>query len=149
MKMQLTSMLILMGASFSMFTGCKKHHESADITITETFTNKTVNKDGTLTFTGTFTATGGITTSGTNVMNTTLTPDSSFCIVVLSAPEGTFTTHQNCSRPNMTGHWDIVSGTGIYKYLHGSGPLTMMFPPNVPTGVQLIEKETGEILWMK
>jgi hypothetical protein len=134
-----------MGASFSMFTGCNKHQEPVDTTITETFTTKTINKDGTLTWTGTFTATGGLKTSGTDVMNTRLTTDSSFCIVVLTAPNGTFTTHQNCSRPNMTGHWDIVSGTGIYMFLHGSGPLTMMFPPNVPIGVQVIETETGEI----
>src|ERR1035438_6351554 len=145
MKMQLTSILLLMGASFSMFTGCNNHQEPVDTTITETFTTKTINKDGTLTWTGTFTATGGLKTSGTDVMNTRLTTDSSFCIVVLTAPNGTFTTHQNCSRPNMTGHWDIVSGTGIYMFLHGSGPLTMMFPPNVPIGVQVIETETGEI----
>ena len=145
MKMQLTSILLLMGASFSMITGCNKHQEPVDTTITETFTTKTINKDGTLTWTGTFTATGGLKTSGTDVMNTRLTTDSSFCIVVLTAPNGTFTTHQNCSRPNMTGHWDIVSGTGIYMFLHGSGPLTMMFPPNVPIGVQVIETETGEI----
>ena len=145
MKMQLTSMLLLMGASFSMFTGCKKHHEPVDTTITETFTTKTINEDATVTFTGTFTATGGLTTSGTNVMNTRLTTDSSFCVDVLTTPNGTFTTHQNCSRVNMTGHWDIVSGTGIYKFLHGSGPLTMMFPPNVPTGVFVIETVTGEI----
>jgi hypothetical protein len=145
MKMQLTSILLLMGASFSMVTGCNKHHETDDIAMTETFTTKAINKDGTLTWTGTFTVTGGLTTSGTDVMNTRLTTDSSFCVVVLTAPQGTFTTHQNCSRPNMTGHWDIVSGTGIYRFLHGSGPLTMMFPPNVPDGVQVIEAETGEI----
>lgn len=143
--MQLTSILLLMGASFSMFTGCKKDHEPVDINFAETFTTKTVNKDATVTFTGTFAATGGLTTSGTDVMNTTLTTDSSFCIVVLTAHNGTFTTHQNCSRLNMTGHWDIVSGTGIYKFLHGSGSLTMMFPPDVPIGVQVIETETGEI----
>jgi hypothetical protein len=145
MKMQLTSMLLLMGASFSMFTGCKKDHETDDINITETFTTKTLNKDGTLTWTGTFTTTGGLTTSGTDVMNTTLTTDSSHCIVVLTDAFGSFTTHQNCNRANMTGHWDIVSGTDRYKFLHGSGPLTMMFPPNVPIGVQVIEAETGEI----
>jgi hypothetical protein len=145
MKTQVISILLLMVVSFSMFTGCKKHHESVDATITETFTTKTVNEDATVTFTGTFTATGGLTTSGTDVMNTRLTADSSFCIVVLTTPNGTFTTHQNCSRTNMTGHWDIVSGTGIYKFLHGSGALTMMFPPDVPEGVFVIETETGEV----
>jgi hypothetical protein len=99
-----------------------------------------------VTWTGTFTTTGGLTTSGTNVMNTRVTTDSSFCVDVLTTPNGTFTTHQNCSRINMTGHWDIVSGAGIYKFLHGSGALTMMFPPNVPTGVQVIEILNGEIL---
>ena len=143
--MQLTIMLLLMGATFSMFTGCKKDHDCDDVIITETFISKTLNKDGTVTFTGTFTANGGLKTSGTDVMNTRLTPDSSFCIVLLTAPNGTFTTHQNCSRPNMTGHWDIVSGTGRYKFFHGSGPLVMKFPPHVPAGVLLIEKETGEI----
>ncbi len=144
MKMQLTSMLILMGASLSMFTGCKKEHEACDTTVIETFTTKTVNKDGTVTFTGTFNATGGINTSGTDVMNTTLTTDSSHCIVVLTDAFGSFTTHQDCNRANMTGHWVIVSGTGVYTFLHGSGPLTMMFPPDVPTGVQVIETETGK-----
>jgi hypothetical protein len=104
MKMQLRLMLILVGASFSMFMGCNKHEKSEDSTLTETFTTKTVNKDGTVTFTGYFTGTGGLNTSGTDVMNTTLTADSSFCVVVLTAPDGTFTTHQNCSRTNMTGH---------------------------------------------
>jgi hypothetical protein len=149
MKMQLTSMLLLMGASFSMFTGCKKEHKSDDTNIVETFTTKTVNKDATVTFTGTFTATGALATSGTDVMNTTLTTDSSHCIVVLTDAFGSFTTHQNCNRANMTGQWFIASGTGIYKFLHGSGPLTMMFPPDVPTGVQVIETETGEIEWMR
>ena len=137
-------MLLLIGASFSLFTGCKKDHEPRDTTITETFLTKIVNKDGTVTSTGTFTATGGLTTSGTDVMNITLTPDSSHCIVVLTTPNGTFTTHQNCNRANMTGHWDIVSGTGIYTFLHGSGSLIMTFPPDVPTGVVVIETETGE-----
>ncbi len=146
MKIQLTSMLLLMGVSLSIITGCKKHDRIENTTVIETFTTKTVDKDGILTFTGTFSATGGLTASGTNVMTTRLTTDSSFCVDVLTTPYGSYTTHQNCSRPNMTGHWEIVSGTGIYKFLHGSGPLTMMFPPNVPAGVFVIETLTGEIL---
>jgi hypothetical protein len=145
MKMQLQSMLLLMGVSLSIFTACKKHDRIENTNITETFTTKAVDKEGIFTYTGTFTATGGLIASGTNLMTTRVTTDSSFCVDVLTTPNGSFTTHQNCSRGNMTGEWEIVSGTGIYRFLHGSGQLTMMFPPNVPAGVFVIEALTGEI----
>lgn len=145
MKMQLTLMLLLMGVSLSICTGCKKNHDRVDTTVTETFTSKTPTKEG-ATYYGTFTATGGLATSGTSVMDVSLTTDSSFCHDVLTTSRGTFTMQLNCSRPNMTGHWKIVNGTGLFASLHGDGPLSMMFPPNVPAGVLLIETITGEIL---
>ena len=145
MKIKLQSMLFLFGATFISFMGCKKQHEPTDSTITETFTSKTPTKDG-ATYYGTFTATGGLTTSGTSLMDVQLTADSSFCHDVLTTLTGTFTMVLNCSRTNMTGHWKIVNGTGEYSALHGNGPLTMMFPPNVPDGVLIIETITGKIL---
>lgn len=143
MKMQLTLMLLLMGVSLSILTGCKKH-DRIDSTITETFTTKTVNEDGTATLTGPFTSTGGLTTSGTSVMDVTYIGDSSFCNDALTTSNGSFTMKLNCSRTSMTGHWKVVSGTGVYASLSGNGPLTMMFPPNVPAGVFVIETITGK-----
>ncbi len=145
MKMELKLMLLLTGVSLSIFTGCKKHHDRVDTTITETFTSKTPTKVG-ATFYGTFTSTGGLNISGTSVMDVQLTTDSSFCHDALTTSGGTFTMLLDCSRSNMTGHWKIVNGTGVYASIHGNGPLTMMFPPNVPADVLVIETITGEIL---
>jgi hypothetical protein len=144
MKMQLTSMLLLMGVSSSIFNGCKKEKDHFDTTITETFTSKTATKDG-ATYYGTFAATGGLNLKGPDTMDVRLTTDSSFCHTVLTSSRGTITMLLNCSRTNMTGHWRIVNGTGAFASFYGNGPLTMMFPPNVPAGVLVIETITGEI----
>jgi hypothetical protein len=144
MKMQLTSMIFLVGISSSIFIGCKKEKNHFDTTITETFTSKTPTKDG-ATYYGSFNATGGLNLTGPDTMDVRLTADSSFCHTVLTNPRGTITMLLNCSRTNMTGHWRIVGGTGAFSSFYGDGPLTMMFPPNVPDGVLVIETITGEI----
>jgi hypothetical protein len=144
MKMQLTSMIFLVGISSSIFIGCKKEKTHFDTTITETFTSKTPTKDG-ATYYGSFNATGGLNLAGPDTMDVRLTTDSSFCHTVLTNPRGTITMLLNCSRTNMTGHWRIVGGTGAFSSFYGDGPLTMMFPPNVPDGVLVIETITGEI----
>lgn len=144
MKKHLTSMLLLMGVASGIFIGCKKEKDHFDTTITETFTSKTPTKDG-ATFYGTFTSTGGLRISGPDTMDVRLTTDSSFCHTRLTNSRGTITMALNCSRTNMTGHWRITGGTGAFASYYGEGPLTMMFPPNVPDGVLVIETITGEI----
>jgi hypothetical protein len=144
MKMHLTSMLLLMGVSSSIFIGCKKQKDHFDTTITETFTSKTPTKNG-ATYYGSFNSTGGLNITGSDTMDVRLTTDSSFCHTVLTNSRGTITMLLNCSRTNMTGHWRIVGATGAFSSFYGNGPLTMMFPPNVPDGVLVIETITGEI----
>jgi hypothetical protein len=144
MKMHLTSMIFLMGVSSSIIIGCKKEKNHFDTTITETFTSKTPTKNG-ATYYGTFNATGGLHLTGADTMDVRLTTDSSFCRTLLTSSRGTITMLLNCSRTNMTGHWRIVGGTGSFTSYYGNGPLTMMFPPNVPAGVLVIETITGEI----
>jgi hypothetical protein len=50
-----------------------------------------------------------------------------------------------CSFTNNTGKWNIVSATGLYRFLRGGGSLLMTFPPDVPTGVLSIETMTGKV----
>ena len=141
--MQLKLTLLLLGVSFIFLMGCKKHDHGEAVTIT--VTHLAVVKP--IVLTGTFISTGEINTSGTSLMDVTPAGDSAHCTQTMTTPEGSFTMHQDCSGTNMTGSWYITSGTGHYAHLRGNGTLTMMFPPNVPTGVQGIDTLTG-IVWL-
>lgn len=144
MKMQLKSMLLLLPLSFIFLVGCKKHEGDQSATITVTDLAKP--KPGFVT--GTFTTTGALSVSGTSLMevHSAAGGDSSHCTVTLTAKEGTITMHYDCSNINMSGAWHITDGTGKYTKLQGNGTLTMMRPPNVPTGVVGIETLTG-LMW--
>ena len=142
MKIQLKLILLLLGASFSILVGCKKHDDVKKVTFV--VTHLTVLKP--IVLTGTFTSSGEFNISGTSLMDVHPEGDSAHCTQTMTTPEGSFTMHQDCSDTNMTGSWHIISGTGRYAHLQGSGTLTMMFPPNVPTGVQGIDTLTG-IVW--
>jgi hypothetical protein len=89
--------------------------------------------------TGTFTTSGALTISGTTTMDINpIVPGSIFhCEVILYAPDGTITIHQECEFATTIpkGQWQITSGTGAYWNLKGNGSLTM--PPNTEamTGV--------------
>ena len=52
------------------------------------------------------------------------------CVVILTAPNGTITIHQECvfATNPPKGRWEIVSGTGAYANLKGNGSLLM--PPD-------------------
>lgn len=141
MKMQLKLMLLLLGVSFISFVGCKKHDGDHAVTITVTHT--TFVKP--IVLTGTFVSTGEINVSGTSLMDVHAAGDSAHCTQTMTTKEGSFTMHQDCSSMNMSGSWYIISGTGRYTHLQGKGTLTMMFPPNVPTGVLGIDTLTGEV----
>ena len=141
MKMQLKLMLLLLGVSFISFMGCKKHEDEHAITIVVTHT--TFVKP--IVLTGTFVATGEINISGASLMDVHPVGDSAHCTQTMTTKEGSFTMHQDCSTMNMSGSWYITSGTGRYTHLQGKGTLTMMFPPNVPTGVLGIDTLTGEV----
>lgn len=145
MKMQLKLMLLLFGATIISLMGCKKDDgRSAD--ITGYYTNSTPTKTGVYN-TGYFTTSGGLKASGNATMDVHIVGDSSHCTASFIASEGSFTMAMNCSNVNMTGHWNITSGTGRYAELKGEGSLTMSFPPNTPTGVVGIEAMTG-IVWL-
>ena len=143
MKMQLKFTLLLFGVAFISFMGCKKHED--DRTVTMVVTHLTLLKP--IVLSGTFTATGELNISGTSLMDVHPAGDSAHCTQTMTTPEGSFTMHQDCSIMNMTGSWYITSGTGRYAHLQGKGTLTMMFPPNVPSGVQGIDTLTGEVWW--
>ncbi len=138
MKIQLKLMLLLFGVLFISLMGCKKHHY--DDTITMTVTHLAVLKP--IILTGIFTTTGEINISGTSLMEVHPDGASAHCTQTMTTPQGTFTMHQDCS--GMTGSWYIISGTGRYAHVRGKGTLTMMFPPDVPTGVLGIDTITGE-----
>jgi hypothetical protein len=142
MKMQLKLTLLLLGVSFMFFIGCKKHEGDQAVTITVTHT--TFLKP--IVLTGTFVSTGEINVSGTSLMDVHPAGDSAHCTQTMTTPDGSFTMHQDCSSTNMSGAWYITSGTGRYAHLQGKGTLTMMMPPNVPTGVLGIDTLTG-IVW--
>ncbi len=143
MKIQLRLMLLLIAASFIFLTGCKKHDDGESVTMV--VTHLAVLKP--IVLSGTFTSTGAFNISGTSLMDVHPVGDSAHCTQTMITPEGSFTMHQDCSNTNMTGSWHIISGTGRYAHLQGSGTLTMMFPPNVPTGVLGIDTLTG-VVWL-
>ena len=100
--------------------------------------------------TGTFTTTGALNISGTSTMvvNPVLANGilvRAHCEVVLTPSDGsgTITIHQECvyKTPMPQGRWEVVSGTGAYANLKGSGPLTMPMGPNGLMG----EAMTGAI----
>jgi hypothetical protein len=142
MKIQLKSMLFLLPLSFIFLMSCKKHEGDEVVTINNT--DLAVVKPGILS--GTFTMTGVITVSGTSLMQSHASGDSSHCTATMTAKEGTFTMHYDCSNTNMTGSWHVIDGTGKYTNLRGSGTLVMMRPPNVPSGIVGMETLTG-VMW--
>jgi len=145
MKMKLRFSLILLGSALLYLAGCKKDEQHA-VTITGDYTNSTPTKDGAHN-TGYFTTTGAFKTSGTTVMDIHISGDSSHCTASFTSSDGSFSLNMNCSDVNMTGHWNITSGTGRYRELRGEGSLTMSFPPDTPAGVIGVEVLTGEV-WM-
>ena len=139
-------MLLLFGVSIIFLIGCSKP-EGHSITITAT--NLESPKAGILT--GTFSVTGAFTSSGTHLMIVVpVGTDSIHCTTTCTAPEGTFVLSMDCEAPPMmSGHWKVIDGTGAYALLRGSGPLTMMFPPDpsVPAGALGVETLTG-VAWL-
>jgi hypothetical protein len=89
--------------------------------------------------TGTFVTTGALTISGDTTMHVELNENGTraHCVVTLIAPDGAVIIHQECqfaTRPPM-GRWQIVSGTGAYANLRGTGSLTMPPDTEAMTGV--------------
>jgi hypothetical protein len=82
--------------------------------------------------TGSYVTSGALNLSGYTTMYVgSLAHDKvAHCEVVLYAPDGTITIHQQCefSTNPAKGQWRIVSGTGAYANLKGNGSLLM--PPN-------------------
>src|SRR5260221_4894461 len=148
MKKQLKLVLLLLGISFILLPGCEKKSHSTTIKATNLVN---LNRKGAPIFTGTFTARGGLNTSGTHLMFVVPEKDPTFidCTTTMTAPEGTFIILMHCSLTANTGEWHIASGsgTGLYKFIVGSGTLTMMFPPSpsVPPGALGVETMTGKV----
>jgi hypothetical protein len=82
--------------------------------------------------TGSFVTSGALNLSGysTMLVGPLAAGKVAHCEVVLYAPDGTITIHQQCefSTNPAKGQWHIVSGTGAYTNLKGNGSLLM--PPN-------------------
>jgi hypothetical protein len=141
MKIQLKSTLLFSVLISIFLSGCN-HHDCQGKATTIIGTNKEQVKVGTLK--GTFTTNGGIVTSGITLMIVKpVGADSIYCTTTFTASEGTFLMLMYCSTTNMTGSWNITSGTGTYTRLRGSGNLVMTFPPDVPAGVLSVETMTG------
>jgi len=157
-------MLLLIAASFIIFSGCKKNDNlvspSAKSSVdnysalgssesfksgkpTETnieFIYTGQNPDGTLT--GTFSAHGGLEASGTTTMAVNQFGNVAHCSQTLVASGGgTITILSNCQFSTNTGTWRIVSGTGAYADLKGNGKLLMTFP----SGVFVVESYSGQV----
>jgi len=79
---------------------------------------------------GTFTTSGAMHISGASTMQVHPNADGTkaHCHVLLKAPDGTITIHQDCDLTNNFGRWYVIGGTGAYEDLRGYGTLTM--PPN-------------------
>ena len=135
MPKQLKLVLLFTAVSFILFTGFKKAnpissskgHPVGPVTITAVYDFSTFPN-----VSGTFTTGGALTISGTTTMDINLNGNGirGHCVVVLTAPNGTITIHQECTfgPPIPKGQWQIVGGTGAYANLRGNGSLLM--PPN-------------------
>jgi len=142
MKTQL-KLIVLLAAMPFIFLACSKHDGLAT-TMVNTYTTSIATKYGSLT-SGNFVSTGGIKGKGTAIMAVHVTTDSTFCTVWLTSSTWSLTVKEACSRDmsDRTGSWHIVGGTGLYSVAHGGGRLLMKFPPDVPSGVVVIENYTG------
>jgi hypothetical protein len=143
MKPKLKSMLFLTGASFIVFTGCKKSDRFIEPSALVTADAHALQSDAQLlqsnsrpaevTFIltrGSLTLTGAIEASGTYTMNPVVQTGRTFhCTNNLVTPDGTITALTSCqsnsSGAGTTGTWRIVSGTGAYANLQGNGILVM------------------------
>ena len=92
---------------------------------------------------GTFTATGALNTSGTAEYD--YNPNQNFVtahnVITLTTNEGTIIIHDECEFtvtppfPNGRGSWQIVSGTGAYANIKGSGQETILNDGDILTGI--------------
>jgi len=160
MKPKLTSMLFLAGASFIIFTGCKKEDSfvspdpSSSIVTTNAVVSNTaeINKPVPVTITmtitgGTFpTYTGPITTTedlippGQGSMYVNSFGDVFHCTITLVTSEGTLNIREECNKATFMGQWQIIDGTGAYVNLRGNGKVMM------PRGFEVLE---GIIYWVR
>jgi len=89
--------------------------------------------------TGTYVTSGALNLSGYTTMyvGSRAKGNVAHCVVVLYAPDGTITIHQQCefSTNPPKGQWRIVSGTGAYANLKGNGSLLMPPDQEAMTGV--------------
>ena len=118
-------MLLILGASLLTFSGCKK--DDPNFTNTS-FTLNTTARVKAGSYIGYFTSTGDPTAAGVWTMQSSPLPnDSIYCTQTLTVPgQGSITADTYCSLANMTGTWNITSGTGEYANLHGNGTLLML-----------------------
>ena len=124
-------LLLLVGVSFFLFSGCKKEHIQHRTSTTFTLTLTDQPKPGT--YTGYFTAAGDPTVSGTFTMDVEQTGDFLHCSQTLVVPgKGSTTIISDCSLVTNLGKWYITTGTGAYSNLRGEGSLIMAFPANSP-----------------
>ena len=159
MKPKLKSMLFLTGASFIIFTGCKKEdsfvspsnptssiltanavvsntskiNKPIPVTITMTITGGTFP-----TFTGPITTTGDVIPPGEGSMYVNSFGNVFHCIITLVTSEGTLKIREECNKATFMGQWQIVEGTGAYVNLRGNGKVMM------PRGFEVLE---GIIYW--
>jgi hypothetical protein len=162
MRTQLKSMLLPLGISFMVLSGCKKSDglvspsvQSANnniantnvvvatplnpgkpipVTITMTITGGVFP-----TFTGPITTTGDLIPPGEGSMYVNSFGNVFHCIITLVTSEGKITIREECNKTTFMGQWQIAEGTGAYVNLRGNGKVMM------PRGFEVLE---GVIYWI-
>ena len=134
MKMQLKSLLLLMGVSFITFAGCKKterlishsRQSSAAYEGTEVLTTTTTATLSPGVKIGTFTAIEALGTSGTYVMTIDFYGMAIHCTTIFTPAGGDqFTTFSECQMTTLTGQWRVIDGKGAYANLQANGSVIM------------------------
>lgn len=133
--------LVLIAFLTTSWVSPPREHRSRPVTITAVYDFSTFPN-----VSGTFTTSGALNISGTSTMEVHpyANGTKAHCVVKLITPDGTITIHQSCvlaATPSY-GRWKIVSGTGDYENLKGSGSLLM--PPNTEAMTGVIHKEGEE-----
>lgn len=148
MKQKSKLMLLLIGVSFIIFTGCQKDNSlvspstpSANALALESnsvnssdpakvfLTTTTLHASGAapqVVKTGSYIASAQLGTSGTYVMTVDFYGMAIHCTTVFTPAGGDqFTTYSECQRSTFTGQWRVIDGKGAYANLQANGSIVM------------------------
>ena len=128
-------MSILIGVAFTIITGCQKN-ESFVLPIVKSAPDEQLSQSNAspeavtiVLARGKFTATGGIDASGIYSTSPVVQNGNTFhCTNTFVTEDGIITALSYCQMGSSKGAWRIVSGTGIYANISGTGTLVMVGP---------------------